>query len=657
MSTEANHVQALAAQLQDGLQGLAGDAPAVVPGVTDRVILGNRALPLGQIRQILVHSGRVFLLGGDVVFEQRSQAEGDRLVPLMQGDRLQASAPAHLAGLFCCAVGGKGSQVTYQPPAKVVAEVLTGAATRDQLPRVAWYSRRPVFGPQFQLCQPGYHPAAGVLVHGDPVAPLPATPPASERAIDRLPPGLRALLADFCFETDADLVNAVAMLLTGVLMNHLVSAGKPVFIINGNQHGVGKTLLARVAGLVLDGAEPPPVHHTQDEDELGKRLGARIRPGSPFSLLFFDNRKGKIGGGLLESLALAPRVNVRQLGANEDISRPNDFLWVFTANSARVTDDMTSRGVVIQLRYEGDPRQRFADGHTEEESLKRYALEQRGQVLGELLGMVLLWLEAGMPQPAARHRCTHWARLVGGVLQAAGLPEFLANQDQLTAEIDEELQELAGLAEDVVSRHRAGFYQEGGSPAPAGGPGRKPAEWVPVIRDAGLLQHELGNAASDRARATVVGKFLGGRLGRAVPIAVGDSAGTATLRAQQGHARQRRYWFEVSWEAAGDGSGAANAVVSNIVANITNTADGANASGGPTSPTPPTAPTPPAAPAPPTPSSPTWSPTSPTPPTAPTPPAAPASPTLPMPPPLPASPTPPAPAAAPPAAGGNDLEW
>ena len=66
-----------------------------------------------------------------------------------------------------------------------------------------------------------------------------------------------------------------------MLVNHFREDGKPLFLLNGNQRGVGKTLLARTVGLVLDGEDPTPLQHTDDEDEMGSRLGARLRsPGS-----------------------------------------------------------------------------------------------------------------------------------------------------------------------------------------------------------------------------------------------------------------------------------------------------------------------------------------------------------------------------------------
>jgi len=547
MSTKGDYVQALAAQLQEGLEQLAGGETNVVWGVNDRCIIGNRALVINQIRQILLNSKQIFICDGNIVFEQRLETKGRRLITLMQGDELLKATASHLANLFHCAMPSKDDVVTYQPPPKVIAEVLNNVATRDLLPHVDWYSRRPVFDKSFNLYDPGYHSAEKILVHGEAIMPTPWSPPAVSTPLDRLPPGLCGLLKDFCFDTPTDLVNIVAMLLTGLLMNHLVAAGKPVLVINGNQKGIGKTLLAIVLGIILDGSDPPLIHYTEDEDELGKRLGARIKPEAPFSVLFFDNRKGSIGGSLLESLALAPRVNVRMLGHNLDISRANDFLWIFTANHARATDDMTQRSVLVQLHYEGDPKKRFTGTTIEEEALKRYAREHRNQIVGELLGMVIRWREAGKPLGTQEHRCKRWAELIGGILHVAGLDEFLSNQDEVIAELDEDLQELVTLTEHLVSINKIGYFTDNGAVVHPNEFGKKSQEWLPIFRDVRLRQAELTAAGAERAQAAIVGKFFSSRIGRVVPVHVGDKTGNATVWVQPGRSRQRRYWIEISW--------------------------------------------------------------------------------------------------------------
>src|SRR5262249_51347277 len=184
--------------------------------------------------------------------------------------------------------------------------------------------------------------------------------------------------------------------------------------------------------------------------------------------------------------------------------------------------------------------QRFAGTTIEEEALKRYARDNRSVILRELLGMIVRWLDAHRPLGTRSHRCTRWAELVGGILLVAGLPEFLANQDALiaeVAEVAEDLQELALLAEHVVSRNKVGFYTENGVPANSNDIGRQAGDWAPVLGDAGLRQNELTSAKTDRAVAIFVGHFFGARLGKPVPVPVNEHTGTATLKAQPGPSR------------------------------------------------------------------------------------------------------------------------
>ena len=87
------------------------------------------------------------------------------------------------------------------------------------------------------------------------------------RTIDRLPPRLRGLLAEFCWRSEADLVNTVAYLLEGVLVNHFISRPHPVAPSMGISQSIGKTLVVQAVACILDGLVPNPI-------ELSRRRGA-----------------------------------------------------------------------------------------------------------------------------------------------------------------------------------------------------------------------------------------------------------------------------------------------------------------------------------------------------------------------------------------------
>src|SRR5262249_19703984 len=153
--------------------------------------------------------------------------------PLTGEDQSEQSASAVLANVMICeSADGNGAVKQFPPPPRFVATLLKREPTRNAFPQVRQYSRRPVFDEQFVLRGPGWHESVGILVHGVDIEPADfGRPiPSDVAAIDRLPEYLRTLLSDFCFQSDADLANAVAALVTGLLVTHFVVDGKPVFL-------------------------------------------------------------------------------------------------------------------------------------------------------------------------------------------------------------------------------------------------------------------------------------------------------------------------------------------------------------------------------------------------------------------------------------------
>jgi hypothetical protein len=74
------------------------------------------------------------------------------------------------------------------------------------------------------------------------------------------------------------------------------------------------------------------------------------------------------------------------------------------------------------------------------------------------------------------------------------------------------------------------------------------SKWLSLAQPAGVLSDQLGQAKNDQARAIALGKFLGGKVGREIPLAVGKKTGKAVLRATPGRSRQTGYYFEITWD-------------------------------------------------------------------------------------------------------------
>ena len=193
------------------------------------------------------------------------------------------------------------------------------------------------------------------------------------------------------------MANTVAVLITGILITHFIINGKPVVLLDGNQPGLGKTLLVRVIGIVLDGMDPRTIHYTAEEEELQKRICATLR-GSPQSQVLIDNAKVKaetaIHSAVIEANSMAPEISLRILGKSENYVRPNDLLWYLTMNNTKASPDLISRGVPIRQYYEGKPENRDFGNR---DPLK-YALGTSPGDLGELAGMVCGGTRGGGPK-------------------------------------------------------------------------------------------------------------------------------------------------------------------------------------------------------------------------------------------------------------------
>ncbi|WP_145093217.1 hypothetical protein [Anatilimnocola aggregata] len=419
--------------------------------------------------------------------------------------------------------------------------------TRAALPQIRQYFRRPVIDVDFIVRGPGYHADICTLVHSHRIEPvvLGPVPSASLPALQRLPHHLQQLLSDFCFFTNSDVVNYVAMLLTGVLATHFAADGKPIFALDGNQPGVGKSLSATAAGIVLDGVVPTLNRYISDETELEKQIGSSLRK-SHQSLLIIDNAKtpsgAAISSAVIESMSMAPLLSGRILGQSANFERANDVLWILTMNSTQLSRDLATRSCAIQFAFEGDPTKRsFGDRSPHE-----YAMRHRGEILGELFGMLDRWTQAGRPPGERPHRLAKWARIVGGILLANGLPEFLVNQDCVIQQFDASADQLAALAEAVLKSGNGPFVRTDSSPLPAEGLVAERAlaagDWVGFFITADIDRERLQTAKSEHSRATIVGNILSPLVSRTVEVQVRPPV-TATLQSITGRSKRKSYYF------------------------------------------------------------------------------------------------------------------
>ncbi len=240
---------------------------------------------------------------------------------------------------------------------------------------------------------------------------------------------INTLLTDFCFASSADRTNFLGLMLTTVLMPHFTTGNKPMGLIVGNQPNLGKSTLAQLIAVLRDGKPTGTASYKSDDTEFEKKLGSIVNSGA--TTVIVDNAKGDkrndgvISSSCLEKNVTEPVVTFRLLGKSELIAVENSIMFMLTANSPKISPDLVTRSVTINLQYEGNPeRRQFKFDPC------AYMQANRELVLSELVGMVTRWLQAGAPRTFSDClRFREWKQIMGGVLQVNGFTDFLGNRD------------------------------------------------------------------------------------------------------------------------------------------------------------------------------------------------------------------------------------
>lgn len=330
----------------------------------------------------------------------------------------------------------EGELVPAHPPMPLVKALL--ATPNPDLPVLAGIVAAPVFGRSGELVtMSGYHPATRLLHEPPPgfeLPPIPVHPSNSEVAAARSLL-LDDLLGDFPFTSEAERAHALALLLLP-FVRPLIEGPTPLHLIEKPTPGTGATLLVDAIAVVATGHSASIMTEGRDEEEWRKRLTAKLRS-SPL-MIVIDNLRRPLDAAPLAAALTAPYWEDRILGRSDIVRIPVRCAWVATGNNPQLSNEIARRTLRIRLDAHMDrPWQRDGFRHP---NLLAWIHANRGPLVAACLTLGRAWVEAGRPryQRTTLGSFESWSETMGGILDVAGVPGFLANADELYEASDAE---------------------------------------------------------------------------------------------------------------------------------------------------------------------------------------------------------------------------
>ena len=231
--------------------------------------------------------------------------------------------------------------------------------------------------------------------------------------------------AQFPFVGDSDRANFIGLLLTPILRS-AIDGPVPLALITATTPGTGKSLLSRAAVRLATGSDSNFAAWPDDETELRKFITSTLSMGGPF--VVFDNISKEMRSDVLSQALTCETWQDRLLGGNVLAELPNRAIWIATGNNLSATGDLARRCYRIALDANlPQPWERSGFEHTD---LIGYLADRRGSILAALLTLARAWYNAGWPagDMVPMGSFENWSRVIGGILQYAGVPGFLGNR-------------------------------------------------------------------------------------------------------------------------------------------------------------------------------------------------------------------------------------
>jgi hypothetical protein len=148
-------------------------------------------------------------------------------------------------------------------------------------------------------------------------------------------------------------------------------------------------------------------------------------------ILIFDNVDAVLQSSNLAIALTARTWTDRILGQTAQVTLPVRTIFTVTGNNLVLGGDLPRR--CYWIRVDAQLSEPWRDRTFKHPKLAAWVLDKRGHLLSAILTLARAWFVAGQP-PAATPvlgSFEEWCRIIGGILNFAGIEGFLANLGEL----------------------------------------------------------------------------------------------------------------------------------------------------------------------------------------------------------------------------------
>lgn len=299
----------------------------------------------------------------------------------------------------------------------------------------------PYYSPAGRLVtSAGYDAETEVYLDPPPGFEMDAIP--DEPTRDDVEEALRAIVSvyyDFPFDDGprepkgrASLANTLARDLTPFIREMVDNV--PIFAINKPDNGVGATKLVDVGGLITLGRKVPASEIPPNDAEMGKFLLSQAMAGA--KRVFLDNwTEGvPVEGAALAAAGTADRLEGRVLGKSEIGGGYVRWIVEVTGVGLAFSNEIQRRVIYINLDPQcARPSERSGWLYSD---LEGFVAGHRPALVWAYLVLIQNWIAKGKPKYTGKPLASFesWCNVVGGVLEAAGVPCFNENRYLLAGE-------------------------------------------------------------------------------------------------------------------------------------------------------------------------------------------------------------------------------